>query len=73
MAHTQKVAQANRKAKLLKDKLANISKTDSNLLCVSLLLGRKNVMPLVRKKDFKACADNVLSFPSLAAGSLEIN
>lgn len=51
MAHTQKAAQANRKAELLKDELANISKGDSNLLCVSLLLGRKNVMPQVRKKS----------------------
>lgn len=50
MSHTQKAAQASRKAKLLKDELANISKRDSNLLCVSLFLGRENVMPQVRKK-----------------------
>lgn len=49
-------------AKLLKDDLANMSKRDSNLLRVSLLLGTKNVMPQVRKKKFKACSDNALSF-----------
>lgn len=70
MAHTQKVAQAKRKAKLLKDELANISKRDSNLLCVSLLLGRKKLCLKSEKNKlqnmFRQCA--FFSFPS----SLEV-
>lgn len=50
MSHTQKAAQAIRKAKLLKDELVNISKRDSNLLCVSLLLGRKKWYASSQKK-----------------------
>lgn len=65
MSHTQKAAQASRKAKLLKDELANISKRDSNLLCVSLFLDRENVMPQVRKKNPTLKHVQIMSFPSL--------
>lgn len=75
MSHTQKAAQASRKAKLLKDELANISKRDSNLLCVSLFLGRENVMPQVRKKKTTLKHVQIMFFPSLPyqLGRLEIN